>query len=283
VDQFLTVKGTGASSSFANASVPAILPVLVDALREQIVAHCPASFSPPYPACGWVRTELLGNMQASMEGPTFGALMGLGDAIRQDQSARTSLEALLTYLLSPSVSPVSSSSGGDAGVNDDALATLLGSTDDLIQVLHDDTNLVPFYHVAAEAARSSVLDSQGNVVQKGATQATMDLLLRLTGRAYGEPASGAPFEDCGQEIDPNQVMTTVLENLVTPMSGSLAGQTPLEVIIDSIADVNRAAPTSGAKLAGGDYLTIAENISEFMESPTSGLEQFYAILREGTK
>ncbi len=271
VDQFLTIHGTGSASSFADTSVPNILPVVVNTLREQIVAHCPASFSPPYPGCGWV-ADLVNNMQSSMQGPTFSALMGLGDAIRQNQDGRLQLEGLLTYLL-------------NAGSSNDALPALLGSTDDLIQVLRDDTNLVPFYHVAAEAARSSVVTSQGTVVQKGATQASTDLLFRLTGRAYAEPASGAAFEYCGQEIDPNQVLTVALQNLVTPMnvSGALNGQTPLAVIIDSIADVNRAAPLSTDKLAATDYMSIASNVSDFMSSPTSGLEQFYAVIRQGTE
>jgi hypothetical protein len=271
VDQFLTIKGTGSSSTFADASVPKILPTVVNTLREQIAAHCASSYSPPYPACPWVG-ELVTNMQTSMQGPTFAALIALGDAIRSDENGRTQLEALLTYLL-------------DAASSNDALPALLSSSDDLIQVLRDDTNLVPFYHSAAEAARTSVKDATGKVVQKGATQASMDLLSRLTGRAYAQPAGGTPYEDCAQEIDPNQVLTVALQNLVTPMTtpGPLLGETPLQVIVDSIADVNRATPLSTSKLAAGDYMTIAENVSDFMSSPTSGLEQFYAVIRQGTE
>ena len=61
-------------------------------------------------------------------------------------------------------------------------------------------------------------------------------------------------EICRREIDPNQVLAVALGNLVTPITGADAaagqtaghfanGQTPLEVIIDVIADVNRADPT----------------------------------------
>jgi hypothetical protein len=274
VDQFLTISGSGTSSSFQNASIPAILPVLVNTLREQLVTHCPASFAPPYPSCGWI-PELTANMQASMQGPTFAALMNLVDAIRQNPNARAQLEALLTYLL-------------DASSSNDALQALLSSTDDMIQLLRDDTNLVPFYRVASEAARSSIKDDQANVVQKGATQASMDLLSRLTGRAYSNPPGMPAFEDCAQELDPNQVLTLALENLVTPMTtpttpSSLRGQTPLQIIVDSIADVNRATPLSPSQLAPTDYQSIAANVSDFMSSPTSGLEQFYAVVRQGTE
>jgi hypothetical protein len=271
VDQFLTITGSGSASSFANPSVPKILPLLVTTLREQLVTHCPSSFSPPYPACPWVG-DLLTNMQTSMQGPTFSSLMALGDAIRQDDSGRLELESLLTYLL-------------DAGSENDALPALLGSTDDLIQVLRDDTNLVPFYHVAATAAQSSVVAASGGVARKGTTQATMDLLSRLTGRVYATANGGQPFEDCAEETDPNQVLTVALQNLVTPISnaGPLNGETPLQVIVDAIADVNRATPDTGTKLAATDYLSIAENVSDFLTSESSGLEQFYAVIRQGTE
>jgi hypothetical protein len=271
VDQFLTISGSGTGASFQNASVPAILLVVVNTLREQVVAHCPASFSPPYPACSWPG-QLVSNMQNSMQGPTFAALVGLGEAIRVNQTGRTELESLLTYLL-------------DAGSSNDALPALLGSTDDLIQVLRDDANLVPFYNVAAEAARGTVVNASGTIVQKGVTQATMDLLSRLTGRAYAQPSGGKPFEDCGQELDPNQVLTVALTNLVTPMTtpGMLPGQTPLQIIVDTIADVNRATPESSSALAPNDYMSIAASVSDFMISPTSGLEQFYAVVRQGTE
>ena len=274
VDQFLSVNGSGASSSFQDPSVPAILPILVTTLREQIVAHCASSYSPPYPACAWTTSELLGNMQASMSGPLFAGIMGLTDTIRQNTTGRTQLESLLAYLL-------------NKGSQNEALPTLLGTSDDIIQVLRDETNLVPFYQVAAEAARGSVVDSQGTIVQKGAIDASLSLLARLTGRVYATPSGGSGAEDCSQEIDPNQVLTIALQNLVTPMNGpsygALQGETPLQVMLDAIADVNRASPGSTSKLAPNDYLNIAENLSDFLTNEQSGLEQFYAVVRLGTE
>jgi hypothetical protein len=272
VDQFLTINGTGSSSSFADVSVPNILPVLLTTLREQVVANCASSFSPPYPACSWAMGGLTNKMQTSMQGPLFAGLIGLGDTIRQNESGRTQLEALLTYLL-------------NAASQNDALPAILGASDDIIQVLSDDTNMVPFYHVAAEAARPTVLNADGTVAQKGNMESTIDLLSRLTGRVYADPTGKDTFEDCAAEIDPNQVLNVALEHLVTPMtaSGSLNGVTPLQVIIDTIADVNRASPGTTTKLAPNDYMSIATSVSEFMSSPTSGLEQFYAVIRQGTE
>ena len=60
--------------------------------------------------------------------------------------------------------------------------------DDLVQVMRDDTNLVPLYHVLAAAAAPTTKDAQGNT-HRGVVDATTALLSRISGRAYdGERA-----------------------------------------------------------------------------------------------
>jgi len=85
--------------------------------------------------------------------------------------------------------------------------------------------------------------------------------------------------------DPDGVMALALANLVTPMTGTNGqpSETPLEVIVDAIADVNRASPGAGTKLLPEDYANMANEISEFLLDPQRGLEQFYAIVRNGTE
>jgi hypothetical protein len=63
------------------------------------------------------------------------------------------------------------------------------------------------------------------------------------------------------------------------------GQTPLEVIIDVIADVNRADPTQAYEgtLVRGDYSTVSDNVYDFLMNRERGLEQFYEVIRQGTK
>ena len=175
--------------------------------------------------------------------------------------------AALTYLV-------------DSGSNNDALAELMASTDDLIQVMRDDTNLVPFYHVMASAMVPTTTDANGNV-QRGVLDATTALLARVAGRAYD--ANGN--ELCSSELDPDAVLDVALAHLVTPMTGSNGQptETPLEVIIDTIADVNRAAPGTTTKLAGTDYANMSNELSEFLLDDQRGLEQFYQIVRNGTE
>jgi hypothetical protein len=186
--------------------------------------------------------------------------MDLSDAIRKDDDARTQLEALLSYLL-------------DAASDNEALPSMLASTSDIIQLLRDDTNLVPLYHVLA-GATASTKD------QKSLVDASTALLARISGRAFDKGGD----ELCNKELDPNQILTVALSNLVTPMQNAdgSPGQTPLQVIMDIIGDVNRAAPDRTDKLDPADYANISDNVIDFLTNKERGLEQFYEIVRQGT-
>jgi hypothetical protein len=264
VDEFLSVNGQNTTTqTFADPSLQHILPVVVGAARSQLWSYCP----PGSTTCPWARTTLSTNAATTIGGPTFAGAMDLNEAIRQNQTGRTSTEQLLTYLV-------------DAGSGNDALAELLASSDDLIQVMSDDTNMVPFYHVMSSAMVPSTTNAQGNL-QRGVVDATTALLARVAGRAYDANS----VEICANELDPDGVLNVALAHLVTPMTGSNGQptETPLEVIVDTIADVNRAAPGATTKLAGTDYANMANELSEFLLDNQRGLEQFYAIVRNGTE
>jgi hypothetical protein len=73
---------------------------------------------------------------------------------------------------------------------------------------------------------------------------------------------------------------------VSPIKdGDFKGQSPLEVIIDVIADVNRADPTQPYEgtLAKDDYAVVADNVFDFLMNKERGLEQFYEVIRNGTR
>ena len=69
--------------------------------------------------------------------------------------------------------------------------------------------------------------------------------------------------------------------MVTP--DGKTGETPLEVMIDVIADVNRAAPDQTGKLVADDYGSISDNLVDFLMNKERGLEQFYEVVRQGTE
>jgi hypothetical protein len=249
--------------SFADPSLQHILPVILGAARSQLWSYCP----PGSTSCPWARTTLANEAATTIGGPTFAGSMDLNEAIRQDQTGRTSTEKLLTYLV-------------DSGSSNDALAELLASSDDLIQVMSDDANMVPLYHVMSSAMVPSTTDAQGNL-QRGVVDATTALLARVAGRAY----DANNVEICANELDPDAVLNVALAHLVTPMTGSNGQptETPLEVILDTIADVNRAGPGATTKLQGSDYANMANELSEFLLDDQRGLEQFYQIVRNGTE
>jgi hypothetical protein len=263
VDQFLGVSGENTKTqSFVDPSLTKILPVILGSVRAQLWAYCP----PGAASCPWARTQLWTNASTTIGGPTFASAMDLNEAIRRDDGGRTETEKLLTYLV-------------DSASSNDALAEMLATLDDMMQVMRDDANLVPFYHVMAAAAVASATDKDGNL-QRGVLDATTALLARVAGRAYDSGNN----EICAKELDPNGVLNIALAKLVTPMTtGTTTTETPLEIIVDTIADVNRAAPGASTKLLGADYANMGNELSEFLLDPQRGLEQFYQIVRNGTE
>jgi hypothetical protein len=150
-----------------------------------------------------------------------------------------------------------------------------------VQILQDD-DLRPFFKVLAAAVDGSKYDAKGKLTQKSMVDAQMALLARVSGKYIDKDG----MEICSKEMDPNQLLAKVLGKLVTPIAdGDFKGQSPLEVIIDVIADVNRADPTQPYKgtLAKEDYTVVGENVIDFLTNKERGLEQFYEIIRQGTQ
>ncbi len=300
VDEVLAVNGENTTKqSFADTSLPLITPVLVNTLRTQLLARCGAAETtgkcawargvPPDPSCppGMVKgsngtcsvpTALWNETVATLGGPTFAGAIDVMDAIRRDQGARTAQEDLLAYLADPNAT--------DSVGQVEALTELLTTAHDFMQVTRDDTNLVPLYNVMAAAFAPPTGRPDGRNVIDASTA----LLSRLAGHALDPNGT----EICSKEVDPNNVLDVALANLVTPMpSGTAAGsdgaagppgETPLEVIVDTIADVNRASPSNTTDpLQSADYGNISNEVSGFLTDPERGLEQFYAIVRNATE
>ena len=269
VDQFMGVTGAQSTSTFANPTMPKMTPVIIDLVRAQLNAHCPQSFTPPYAKCTWARDELTKKAEDTLTGPLTSAGLDMMESVRADKEGRVQMELLLQYLL-------------DAASKNDALASMLASSNDLIQLLRDDKNLVPLFHVLASAMNASKKDDKGRVTEKSLIDAQMALLAKVSGRYFDKDKK----EICKREIDPNQVLAIALGNLVSPINdGSFKGQTPLEVVIDVIADVNRVDPTQPYEgtLKQSDYASVSANVVDFLVNKERGLEQFYEVIRQGTK
>ena len=259
VDTFLTVNGQGASAQFQDPTLVTILPTILETLREQSFAQCPGFAQP----CAWARQTLTSSLSTTLSGPSYAAVVDLIDSLRQDTNARTELELMLGYLI-------------DDGSGNDARIGTLTAAADLLQWLQDDTNFQPVEQVLALSAAAPVLDANGNVVRRGMVDAGVRVLSRIF-----EEEPGATANACWSTRDPNRVLGTLMTNMVT--SSTVTTAAPFETISDVVADVNRADPSQTTKLDGGDYGNIADETSEFVLDPTTGLEQVYAIVRQATQ
>jgi hypothetical protein len=281
-----------ATSSFADPALPKITPVLLDTLRAQLLARCGSDITTG--KCAWARgnvqtpvmlpptsssapaVPLWNEAMTTMSGPIFAAVVDLLEALRRDPKARAAQEDLLAYLADPAAV--------DAVGKTEALAELLSSSHDLLQVVDDAQNqLIPLYNVLATAF------TPGSAGSPSPIDATTALLTRLAGRAVDSGGN----ESCANEVDPNDVVSTAMAHLATPMplpnctpsaQNPCLGESPLEVIVDTIADVNRAGDSGSALLLRpADYGNISNELVEFMLDPQRGLEQFYEIVRQGTR
>ena len=59
------------------------------------------------------------------------------------------------------------------------------------------------------------------------------------------------------------------------------GETPLEIILDTIAEVNRAAPVKdlGSSLKADDLRAVLRESRDFLSSERHGLERLYDIIQ----
>jgi hypothetical protein len=259
VDQLFAVEGTGAATKLKSSAVAKMLPILVGAIRSQVVANCPD----PTQSCAWGRKTLPSKMNDVVTGPTFAATLDLLDAIRSDEAARTELERLLVFLFQSAQA--------------DASKATLGALVDLLQVFEDDASVTALLNAASHAAAPEVLDQDGRVVSRGLLLASIETMSRILGEVHR--ADGTRI--CAKEIDPNRTLAVVLRRLMTaPADGS---PPPLEVLIDVAADVNRLHPQDTSKLSPDDYGSIAREVADFCGNQSRGLEQVYTVIKQATK
>jgi len=247
VDRFLTIYGEGAASEFENPATRRVLITALAVLREQLNANCPDREISGQ--CNWARQELSAKFEATLSRPVFAAVADLVEAINQHEDARRLLERLLSYALLDASSQ-------------DALQGMLTSLSDLPQLLRADGDLTPILNAAAVASAPRADDSG-----PGCADRTIQLLQAMSGVEY----------------DRYHVLDHVLPALVTPLDGG-AGQTPLEVFVDALADIHRLdASRDGAPLDPEDYRFVFATMREFFISETRGFEQLYHIVQNRPK
>ncbi len=243
VDQFLAVEAVGgdpAKSQLKNTAIAAAIPITVDIIEDRVEEH---------KAKGdlgtWTKTGLWKSFSESVSGPTFASAFDLQERLYADPVSRQALGDLLTYL-------------ADKGSTNDALTTLVTTTQDFLQVLADDADMVPIYHSLATGSAPD-----------GAMKRSMDMIERLRDIETSDSWKNA---HAGRRI-----VSKVMANAVTPMG---AGRpSPIEVVIDCITDVNRVDATSTDAFGPEDYGAVTKTIEDFLIDPYRGMEQFYYIVK----
>ncbi|MBI2390824.1 MAG: hypothetical protein HYV09_14635, partial [Deltaproteobacteria bacterium] len=137
VDQFLAVEapdGDKTKSRFKNPGVRTAGPILMDLIDDRIAEHKAKG-----DLADWAKSGLYKSFVESIESPIFAAAMDLQEKIYADPEARKQLGELLVYL------------ANQASAND-ALASVLTATQDILQLVGDEVDMVPIYHAAALAA-----------------------------------------------------------------------------------------------------------------------------------
>ena len=245
VDQLLTVRCTG-ECEMDNRRTFALVRVLLPFLRERIAAHRDAGDLDAWALSMHERAA------ESIGSPTGSALIYFLDAVHQDPEAREALAALLGYLV-------------DAASGNDAFPTTLVAIADILQLLEDDLNLVPLLRVLSRAlapeAPDAVAGSVGEVVLDGsAADETMDLLREI------------------QVVDERRTMKAMMANMVALPPGE--EETPLEVILDVIAEVNRRDPGAGSPMTLEDHHDTLSRAHDFLTSESRGMERLYRVIQQ---
>ncbi len=244
VDAFMAVDGDGTNAHFRSKATTPILLATLKLVRQQLNANCPNRENGV--ECTWAKVDFGKKLSDTISSPLFASMVDLTESIRQDDSARRATERYLQYLLQ-------SANDGDT------LQATLASMVDVMQVLSDDAKLTPIIQAAAVASKPRS-DSE-----PGCADRTVRALKALTNDKY----------------DPYHVLDPVLRNLVTPIDdGAGPALSPIEIMMDTIADVDRQDPSVADPLAPSDYGLIMGAVRDFMTDENRGLEQFYAIIQK---
>jgi hypothetical protein len=247
VDEFFGVEGSGPGAYFKNRSTVPMLLSILKVTREQLNANCPGRENGE--PCEWARRDMALKVADVLSNPLFAATMDLQEAIRLDEPARRELQRYLAYIL-------------EASSGDEALQSTIASMSDMMQVLSDDEVLTPILQAAAAAARPGD-DPDG----AGCADRTVKVMKALVDPKY----------------DKYHVLDHVLANLVRPIYddvGNPVGLSPIEIFIDTIADVNRIDASVQGPLEPEDYRYVMGAVRDFFMDDRRGLEQFYTIIEK---
>ncbi len=246
VDHFLATQTLGDSYRLENQRARAILLTTLPFARDRVADHRTAG-----DLYEW-STTLHSRMADSMREPMMSALIRFLDAANEDPAARDALAALMRYLMNEES-------------ENDAFVSMVYAAADALMIMEDDRNIVPLMHALSEAmapnARDVIASGGALDIESAFMRDALDLVRDIQG------------------VDDERTLPLILQNAVAiPSEGEEI--TPLEVIIDVIAEINRATPNEGGSLMAPDFRAVIGQVTGFIRDEDHGLERLNAVVQE---
>jgi hypothetical protein len=245
VDRFFATDGV----SFENRTGRALLLSILDFAKERFERHQTDGDLDPWLA------SLEGRAESFARTPLISSTIDLLNASQEDPALQKELSALLAYMF-------------DGTTSQQSFDTTMYALLDFVQVLRDDTNMVPML----AAVSRFVAPNTPEAVKNGEPLALEDgALERAT----------ALMRDV-LRVDEYSSLSVLLQNLVTTHEAHQQGkETPLETLVDVVAEVNRANPDvdQGKQMRAADFKTTFEQLRSFLLDERRGLERLYDIVQ----
>jgi hypothetical protein len=183
--------------------------------------------------------------------------MDLFDKFWESKAAGDEVAQFTEYLLDDEASPE---------IFNDLIVTLA----DTLEFFDKDPDLTPAIRFVSLALSLDALDVVNNGGDTpGVDEGTAYRFLEVT-RAITQVDEGPDLSTLGK----------LLRNAVLPMDGDLRGKSPLEVVIDLVADANRIEPDQDTTvtLTPDDNQRVYDQINQFLSDADVGLERLYQVI-----
>ncbi|MEZ4287139.1 MAG: hypothetical protein R3A47_03130 [Polyangiales bacterium] len=245
VDTFLSTRLVSDKAEFWNKRTTPMLLSLVHFLQGRYADHEERGDLDQW------KLSLATRFETSVRSATGSAMLRLLEALQSDPDTRYELTELVRYLIDEKSDPLT-------------FNTSLASVADVLQTMEDDTNLIPLFTRFSDALAVGAPDAPSTGAMPSASNAVLERSFDLIREV--------------DVLDDKKVLAEVFKNLVQQPDGPNT-RTPLEVIIDVIAEVNRAAPNTGTPLEADDYVRVFDITTSFLTDGDRGLERVYKVIQ----
>lgn len=244
-EQLLATETRGTGFAMGNPRARQMLLEVLPFTRDRVEAHRADG-----DLVEW-STGLDERLGDQMSEPLVAALVRFLDAVNEDPESRRALSELLGYLLT-------------VASDHDAFQSVVYAAADMLMLLDDDLNIRPLMRALAAGVAPDVdeaLAGGGSLdVEGSAVYDTLDLVRDIQG------------------VDDGRALQRILQNAVQlPATGDEV--TPLETIVDVLAEVGRATPNAGGSLRADDYREVLDSTTEFLRDEEHGLERLNAVVQ----